>query len=109
MSVYDGDTLTVDAEPWPGITVRTTVRVSSVDTPEIKGKCLAETELAIQARDFVREKVGEQVQIANVRHGKYAGRVVADVLVDGEKLSDMLIDEKLGRPYHGGPRESWCQ
>ncbi len=38
VSVYDGDTLTVDAHPWPQITVRTSVRVSSIDTPEIRGK-----------------------------------------------------------------------
>ncbi len=51
----------------------------------------------------MREKVGERVQIANVKHGKYATRVVADVLVGGEKLSNMLIAEGLGRPYHGAP------
>ena len=107
--VIDRDTLTVDAELWPGITVRTVVRLSGVDAPEIRGKCLAETAPAIRARDFVREKVGERVQIANVRRGKYAGRVVADVLVDGKKLSDMLIARELGRPYEGGPRLSWCQ
>ncbi len=28
VSVYDGDTLTVNAEPRPGITIRTSVRVS---------------------------------------------------------------------------------
>ncbi len=109
VSVYDGDTLTVDAEPWPGVTIRTAVRVNGVDTPEIRGKCQAEKDLAIRARDFVREKVGERVQIANVKHGKYAGRVVADVLVGGERLSDMLIAVGLGRPYEGGRRESWCQ
>ena len=43
------------------------------------------------------------MQIANVKHGKYAGRVVADVLVGGERLSDMLVAEGLARPYHGGP------
>ncbi len=85
------------------------MRVNGVDTPEIRGKCQAEKDLAIQARDFVRRKVGERVQIANVKHGKYAGRVVVDVLVGGEKLSDMLIAEGLGRPYEGGRRESWCQ
>ncbi len=31
VSVYDGDTMTVDAEPWPGLTARTTVRVAGVD------------------------------------------------------------------------------
>ncbi len=54
-----------------------------------------------RARDFVRGKVGERVRIANVKHGKYAGRVVADMLVGGERLSDMLIAERLGRPYEG--------
>ena len=58
VSVNDGDTLTVDAEPWPGVTIRTAVRVNGVDTPEIRGKCQAEKDLAIKARDFVRRKVG---------------------------------------------------
>ena len=108
VSVYDGDTLTVDAEPWLGVTIRTSVRVNGVDTAEIRGKCQAEKDLAIKARDFVRGKVGERVTITNVKHGKYAGRVVADVFVGQEKLSDMLIAEGLGRPYRGGTREGWC-
>ena len=32
--------------------------VAGVDTPEIRGKCQAEKDLAIQARDFVRSSVG---------------------------------------------------
>ncbi len=28
VSVYDGDTLTVDADPWPGLTAHTKVRVA---------------------------------------------------------------------------------
>ena len=67
VSVYDGDTLTVDAEPWPGLTARTSVRVAGVDTPEIRGECQAEKDLAVQARDFVRSTVGAQVQLTNVR------------------------------------------
>ena len=108
VSVYDGDTLTVDAEPWPGLTARTSVRVAGVDTPEIWGKCQSEKDLAVRARDFVRSMVGAQVQLTNVRPGKYAGRVVADVWVRGQKLSDLLIAKNLGRPYHGGRREGWC-
>ncbi len=108
VSVYDGDTLTVDAAPWPGLTARTSVRVAGVDTPEIRGKCQAEKDQAIRARDFVRATVGATVQLTKIRHGKYAGRVVADVWVNGRKLSDLLIAENLGRPYHGGRREGWC-
>ncbi len=29
VSVYDGDTLTVNAHPWPGVTIRTAVRVAA--------------------------------------------------------------------------------
>ena len=108
VSVYDGDTLKVDAEPWPGLTARTSVRVAGVDTPEIRGKCQAEKDMAIRARDFVRTTVGAQVQLTSIRPGKYAGRVVAVVWVDGRKLSELLIAEGLGRPYHGGRREGWC-
>ena len=98
----------MDAAPWPGLTARTAVRVDGVDTPEIRGMCQAEKDMAVRARDFVRATVGAQVQLTSVRLGKYAGRVVADVWVDGRKLSDLLIAENLGRPYHGGRREVWC-
>ncbi len=108
VSVYDGDTMTVDAEPWPGLTAHTKVRVAGVDTPEIRGKCQAEKDQAVRARDFVRATVGATVQLTNIRPGKYAGRMIADVWVNGRKLSDLLIAENLGRPYHGGRREGWC-
>jgi len=58
VSVDDGDTLTVNAYPWPGMTIRTAVRVNGVDTPEIRGLCDAEKELAKRARDYVRATVG---------------------------------------------------
>ena len=108
VSVYDGDTMTVDAAPWLGVTIRTTVRVAGVDTPEILGKCQREKDMAIKARDYVRAIVGKNVRLTDIRHGKYAGRVVADVWVNEQKLSDLLIAESLGRPYHGGRREGWC-
>ena len=107
--VYDGDTLTVNAYPWPGMTIRTAVRVNGIDTPEIRGLCDAEKELAKQARDYVRATVGEHVQLTNITLGKYAGRIIADVLLaDGRSLAALLITEGLGREYDGGQRERWC-
>ena len=79
-----------------------------IDTPEIRGECQEEKDLAIRARDFVRATVGAQVQLTNVRLGKYAGRVIAVVWVNERKLSDLLIAENLGRPYRGGRRRGWC-
>ncbi len=110
VSVYDGDTLTVDAHPWPQITVRTSVRVSGIDTPEIRGKCDSEKALAREARELARESVGEHVHLRNVGLGKYAGRVIADVFTeDGRRLADVLIEAGLARPYDGSEREGWCE
>ena len=38
-SVYDGDTIKVEAAVWPGITWAGSVRVLGVDTPELRAKC----------------------------------------------------------------------
>ncbi len=109
VSIYDGDTMTVNAYPWPGTTIRTAVRVNGIDTPEIRGLCDAETELANRARDFVVATVGDHVELTNITLGKYAGRIIADVaLADGRSLAALVITEGLGREYHGGTRLGWC-
>lgn len=110
VKVYDGDTFTVEAYPWPGITAKASVRVNGVDTPEIRGKCEEEKQKAIAAREFVKWLIlGEVVFLQNVKYGKYAGRVVADVKLEGgANLADKIIGQGLGREYHGGAREGWC-
>ncbi len=110
VSVYDGDTLTVDAHPWPQITVRTSVRVAGIDAPEIRGKCDSEKAIAREARGLARETVGASVYLRDVELGKYAGRVIADVFTeDGRRLADVLIEAGLARVYDGGEREGWCE
>jgi len=110
VKVYDGDTFTVEAYPWPGLEAKASVRVNGVDTPEIRGKCEAEKRKAIEAREFVKWLIlGETVFLENIKYGKYAGRVVADVkLKGGSSLADKIINQGLGREYHGGRREGWC-
>jgi len=54
--------------------------------------------------------LGEVVFLEHVKHGKYAGRVVADVkLNSGDNLAAKIINQGLGREYHGGAREGWCE
>jgi micrococcal nuclease len=109
VSVYDGDTIKVIAHPWPGISLNTSVRVRGIDTPEIRGKCQSEKLNAIKARDQARSFVGTHVILNNIELGKYAGRVIADVLVGDEDLGEFLINSGLARPYDGGKRKSWCE
>ena len=108
---YDGDTLRITMPELPPELSEMLIRVASVDTPEIRGKCQAEKTLAIEARDYVNailEGAGS-VTFCDPAWGKYAGRVLADVMVDGKSLAAILIERGLGRPYGGGRREGWCQ
>jgi len=57
IKVYDGDTFTVEACPWPGITANASVRVDGVDTPEIRGQCEAEKRKAHEAHNFVKDLI----------------------------------------------------
>jgi len=107
---YDGDTLIVDAHPWPGMTIYTAVRLGRIDTPESgwRAKCELERELAGKAKARLQELVSEGITLTNVRLGKYAGRVLADVITPSGNVADILIAEGHGRPYAGGKREGWC-
>ena len=85
ISVYDGDTFRVNIASLPPIVGKNIpIRVNGVDTPEIRGKCQYEKNLALDARDFVRNKLADakEIKLTNLQRGKYF-RVVANVLVDG--------------------------
>jgi len=110
-SVYDGDTFRVDINSLPPIVGKNIpIRVNGVDTPEIRGKCQYEKNLALEARDFVRDKLSnaKEIKLINLQRGKYF-RVVANVLVDGVSLEQELLDNKLAYRYDGGRKLSWCE
>jgi len=108
VSVYDGDTLTVDAHPWPGMALRTAVRLRGIDTPEIRGRCKAEKIAARLARDKLAELTTDGILLKNISLDKYGGRVDADVITGSGNAATVLIELGLGRPYTGGKRAGWC-
>ena len=111
ISVYDGDTFRVNIDSLPPIVGKNIpIRVNGVDTPEIRGKCQYEKNLALEARDFVRGKVAnaKEIKLTNLQRGKYF-RVVANVLVDGVSLEQELLDNELAYEYSGGKKLSWCK
>ncbi len=67
--------------------------------------------MAEQARNFVVQAIenAARVEFCQPLWGKYAGRVVARVVVDGEDLAEELIVAGLARVYDGGPRQGWCE
>ena len=86
--IIDGDTLEVEAHPWPGHSVRVSVRLRGIDTPE-------------------RERlVGgyPTVELVNVSGGKHYGRVLADMKAGNRDIASAMLASGLARPYTGGKR-----
>ena len=110
LRVVDGDTVEVAARVWLGQSVHTLVRLDGIDTPELHGPCAAERRLAEQARDWLRAAVdGRPVQLTDLRHDKYGGRVRAHLrTAAGGDIGAALVAAGLARPYAGGRRLPWC-
>ena len=114
VGVVDGDTIRVDAAPdLPPELARLKVRIRGIDTPEKAGraKCEAERRGGAAATEYVEAAIGaaRRVVIRNPKWGKWGGRVIADVLIDGRDLAGALIGAGLARRYDGGRRGSWCK
>lgn len=110
VDIIDGDTVSVRLHVWIGQIVETHVRIDGIDTPEIKGKCEAERDKAITARNEIRKLVnGQQIVLSNIRLEKYAGRVLAVAKnAQGVDIARHMIDKGLARAYAGARRDSWC-
>jgi endonuclease YncB( thermonuclease family) len=85
--------------------------VDGVDTPEkdFRAKCPSEDNLAHNASKFTSEKIQHAKSYIVVIKGedKYF-RLLGDIIIDGEKLSELLIKNNLAREYHGEKKKSWC-
>lgn len=109
LSVRDGDTVDVMAFPWPGFSPETAIRLLGIDTPEMKGKCEAEVKAAHDAKEYLESILTKEVELHGLRYGKYAGRLLAEIITaDGVNVSDALIEKGYARPYDGGKRKGWC-
>ena len=108
---YDGDTCMMSIRGVPEIFGdHILVRLAGIDTPEMKGQCDREKQLARQARDLVRTVLSRAEQISLVRpsRDKYF-RIDARVIADGQDVGALLLERGLAIPYNGGTKTaSWC-
>jgi endonuclease YncB( thermonuclease family) len=112
--VLDGDTVEFEAKFLPKeLGDKLKIRVLGVDTPEKapRAKCEKEAAAGLAATEFAKKAVAEakKVQIEIKEWDKFGGRVLGDVIIDGQKLSQMLIQKNLARPYFGEAKKSWCE
>ena len=108
---YDAYTITVNLKDLPPVFGEELgIRVAGIEAPEIRGRCAQEEQLALQARDRVRELLeqAQQIDLVDVERDKYF-RVVAKVNVDGRDLSQLLLEEGHAVIYDGGKKsKDWC-
>ena len=109
--VIDGDTAELDLHVFPNVVFRISVRESGIDTPEKRTRNECEKELGLRATMYTNLFLQNyrKITVYNVELGKYAGRVLGNIFVNDESLSQYLIEEGLARPYFGGHRQPWCE
>jgi len=107
---YDGDTCYIEVPEFPENLRKMSIRILGIDTPEIRGKCAEEKELALKARIFANKvfRSANKIEFKNLQWGKYGGRLLSDVYLDDKLYSKMIIDKGLARPYDGKTKKGWC-
>ena len=111
LKIVDGDTINIELDDVPSIFKRIGCRLYGIDTPEIsRSNCCVEKCLGMLAKKKLEtlSLIHRRVLLKNVKKGKYF-RIVADVYLDGLKMSQLLLDDHLATNYYGkGKRLDWC-
>lgn len=117
---------------WPGVYVtehgielETDIRIAGIDTPEKRAssRYADGTDRSETSRQLERNAAAEAKQalyeflggnqfaftLSNVEFGKYAGRIVGDVSVQGRDAAAFLIEQELAFPYDGGTKKDWAR
>jgi endonuclease YncB( thermonuclease family) len=114
LRVSDGDTIVIAAPflPQP-LKPELAVRIYGVDTPEkgFRGQCDSEKQRGEAASVFTKNLVQASQQRQVVLYGwdKFGGRVLGDIILNGQSLRAQLIANGFAREYYGDAKQSWCQ
>ena len=109
---YDGDTITFNIpNVHPLLGQRVSIRLVGIDTPEMRTNNVCEKMAGIAAKRKVANllRQAKRIDLENVQRGKYF-RIVADVKIDGQSLTESLLNRGVGYPYDGGKKKkiNWC-
>lgn len=100
--VIDGDTFVYAGER---------IRIADIDTPEVQGRCPAESALAARAtrrlNGLLAQGAFELHALPSGRDEDRHGRKLRIVTRGGRSIGDVLVAEGLARTWTGR-RESWC-
>jgi len=98
--IIDGDTFRYGSEK---------IRIADIDTPELRGRCAYETQLAARATRRMDQLLRQgpfELRSVGRDEDRY-GRKLRVVTRGGRSLGDQLVAEGLARTWTGR-REPWC-
>ena len=112
--VSDGDTIVISAPSLPApLKPQLAVRIFGVDTPEKghRAQCPREAAEGERASAWTKDlvKSGKRFQVVLYGWDKFGGRVLGDILVDGQSVRSGLIAAGLAREYYGDKKKTWCE
>lgn len=113
LSVYDGDTMTLQVDLGFNMSFKTSCRLMGIDTAEMKSKEEGVKKLATASRDFVRSiALDKTILIKTYKDDKY-GRILVDAWMLNDKweaspktISQMMIDLGFAKAYDGGKKDT---
>ena len=118
LRVTDGDTVVIAAPFLPApLKPELAIRVFGVDTPEKghRAQCPSEAQRGEAASAFTKNAInqaaaaGGKFQVTMYGWDKFGGRVLGDILINGQSLRAALIANGFAREYYGEAKQSWCQ
>jgi endonuclease YncB( thermonuclease family) len=114
LRVSDGDTIVIAAPFLPApLKPELAVRIYGVDTPEkgFRAQCPQEDQRAQMASKYTSQLIaqGGKIQVTLYAWDKFGGRVLGDIIVNGQSVRAGLIQNGLAREYYGDAKQSWCQ
>lgn len=110
--VLDGDTVEVHVDFLPSeLGSKLSIRIWGVDTPEKGWRAQDDHErkMGEEAGAYTKQLVAnaKDIKIKVLSWDKYGGRLLGDVIIDGESLRECLLKNKYAREYYGERKQSW--
>ena len=113
LRVTDGDTVVIAAPFLPApFKPELAIRVFGVDTPEKghRAMCPSEAQRGEAASAFTKNAIAQGGKFQGTMYGwdQFGGRVLGDILINGQSLRAGLIANGFAREYYGEAKQSWC-
>ena len=108
VKIIDGDTVDVDIDLGFGVWLRKErIRMYGIDTPESRTRDLEEKKYGLAAKEFLTKWLSAgniTLKTQKDAEGKF-GRILGDFIVDGHRITEILVNEGHAVEYHGQSKE----